>query len=497
MNNLLEMNNIEKYYGASKAVDGVSLEVKQGEVHALLGANGAGKSTLMKVLFGEIPFNGGEIIFDGSRFVPGMKWKASDIGISMVHQELSAIPELTVAQYMFLGREIKNGIFVDDVAMEKLAGEYLARVGAEILPTDYVGLLSVAELQLLEIAKALTFHIKLLVMDEPTTALDDVETESLFKIIADLKEQGISIIYISHRLSEIIRIADRITVMKDGKYVKSLEGENTSEDELVRLLAGREIISVRKETNESLKNAETVLEVRNLSTKTKLSGVSFSLKKGEILGLAGLVGSGRTETARAVCGIDSKLSGTVFINGKQVKINSPKDAARYGICYLSEDRNLEGMIQNRSIIGNSVISSLHKYKKGMWLDDKQMLTDTVDYNARVKTKYSGPHAEITSLSGGNCQKVIVSRWLIRNLPILIFDEPTKGIDVGAKDEIFQIIKDIVSNGHSVILISSIMDELLENCDRIIVTNEGKVSGELDISEASNEKIMGIITGRDE
>lgn len=494
MGTLLEMHAIEKYYGSVKALDGAALEVREGEVHALLGANGAGKSTLMKVLFGELPYDGGTILFDGKELKPDTAWKASLLGIGMVHQEISVVPVMTVAQYMFLGRERKKGLFIDDRAMEEEAARFLEQTGVNISPSEQMGSLTVAKQQLVEIAKALTFHVKLLVMDEPTTALGDKETALLFKIIRSLKAQGVSVIYISHRLEEIGQIADRITVLKDGRFVTTLDGKTTEKEELIRLLAGRDIVSGKKESKPALKDAPKVLEVRNLQMRSIPSDISFSLGKGEILGLAGLMGSGRTETAKAICGIDPKIAGEIRINGKAVKINSPKDAAKHGICYLSEDRNREGMIQNRSIIANSIISSLNRYQEGFKLNDKRMLEDAVEANRRLNTKYSDPHAPITSLSGGNCQKVIISRWLIRDLPILIFDEPTKGIDVGSKDEIYRIIQEIAKDGHSVIIISSETDELMRNCDRIIVLSEGRVSGELDAAEATPEKIMEYAMG---
>ena len=494
MASLLQMHDIEMYYGAVKALDGASLEVQNGEVHALLGANGAGKSTLMKILFGELPYNSGTILFNGRELKPGTSWKANDIGISMVHQEISAVSVLTVAQYMYLGREKKKGLFVDDRAIEKDAAYFLKKLGVEVAPDELMGSLTVAQQQLVEIAKAFSIPVSLLVMDEPTTALGEKETEHLFEVIRSLKEQGVSVIYISHKLEEIGQIADRITVMKDGKYVRTLDGKTTERAELIRLLAGHDIVTSKKEADPALENAPVVLEVKDLCTESLLSNVSFSLREGEILGLAGLMGAGRTETAKAICGIDPKLSGDILIRGKRVDIRSPKDAVESGICYLSEDRNKEGMIQSRSIIANSVISSLDRYGKGLSLDDRRMTDDAVAYNTRMGTKYSDPHAPINSLSGGNCQKVIIARWLIRDLPILIFDEPTKGIDVGARDEIYRIIRDIAKNGHSVIMISSETEELLQNCDRIVVMCDGTVSGELGIAEATSEKIMNYAIG---
>lgn len=494
MDTLLQMNGIDKYYSGVKALDGVCFEVRKGEVHALLGANGAGKSTLMKILVGELDFDSGTIFFDGNTLDCGSKWKQSNFGISLVHQEISVVPVLTVAQYMFLGRENHKLGFVNDSVIEKETAKYLKKIGADISPSEMMGSLSISQQQLVEIAKALTHNIKLLIMDEPTTALGDKETEALFDVIRELKASGVSVIYISHRLEEIGRIADRITILKDGKFVKTTDGKFTDKNELIRLLAGRDIVSVRKETNEKLKNAPVVLEIRHLETAGIVSDISFSLRQGEVLGFAGLMGSGRTLTSKTICGIVPKLSGEVLINGKPVDITSPKKAAEYGICYLSEDRNADGMIQSRSIIANSVISSLDRYKSGLVLDDSRMLGDAVEYNRKMKTKYSDPHAPINSLSGGNCQKVIIAKWLIRNLPIMIFDEPTKGIDIGAKDEIYQIIKDIASKGNSVILISSETDELMQNCDRIIVMCEGRISGEMDISDATPEKIVKYAMG---
>lgn len=491
---LLQMNAIDKYYHGVKALDGVSFEVEKGEVHALLGANGAGKSTLMKILSGELDFDGGTVVFDGHTVEAGLKRKQSDFGISMVHQEISVVPVLTVAQYMFLGREKSRCAFVDDRTMEKDAEAYLEKTGAKIAPSKLIGELTVSQRQLVEIAKALTYNIKLLIMDEPTTALGETETEALFDVIRELKTRGVSVIYISHRLEEIGKIADRITVLKDGKLVRTMNAGDADKNELIRLLAGRDIVSVRKATDEKLKDAPVVLEVKGLGTDSFLSDISFTLRQGEVLGLAGLMGSGRTLTSKVICGIVPKSTGEVFINGKKADIRSPKEAAEYGICYLSEDRNTDGMIQSRSIIANSVISSLDRYQTGLVLDDEKMLRDAVEYNKKMKTKYPDPHAPINSLSGGNAQKVIIAKWLIRDLPIMIFDEPTKGIDVGAKDEIYGIIKDIVKAGHSVILISSETDELLQNCDRILVMCEGRISGETDIADATPEKIVRFAMG---
>lgn len=313
---LLQMNNIDKYYSGVKALDSVCFEVQKGEVHALLGANGAGKSTLMKILVGELSFDSGTVIFDGKTLDSGSKWKQSDFGISFVHQEISVIPVLTVAQYMFLGREKNKCGLINDRAIENEAVKYLKKIGANILPSEMMGSLTVSQQQLVEIAKALTYDIKLLIMDEPTTALGEKETEILFDIIRELKENGVSIIYISHRLEEIGQIADRITILKDGRYVKTLDGRSTEKNELIRLLAGRDIVSAKKETNKKLKDASVILEVRNLETSSILSDINFTLRKGEVLGFAGLMGSGRTLTAKTICGIVPMTNGEILVNGK-------------------------------------------------------------------------------------------------------------------------------------------------------------------------------------
>jgi len=493
MEPLLSMQNITKCFDTVKALDRVQLEVASGEVHALIGANGAGKSTLMRILCGELDYEEGEVSLEGKEVFP-RECSMRDAGVVMIRQELCVIPELTVAQYLFVGREPVKGLSIDDRRMVAEARELLKNVDAEFSPEERLGDLSVAEQQLVEICKALSFQVRLLVLDEPTTALGNQEIEKVFEIIRKLKQKGVSIIYISHRLEELFTISDRITVMRDGKYITTLDTASTQKVELIRLLAGRELKTTKKTASNVPPDAETVLEVRHLSTEALLRDVSFSLRKGEILGLAGLMGAGRSETARAICGIDPKTEGMILVNGKEVSIRSPKEAARNGICYLSEDRNAEGLVPNRSIIANTVLSSLDQYQRGLALNDEKMLQDAIDYNARLKTKYSDPHATITTLSGGNVQKVIIARWLKRDCPIFIFDEPTKGIDVGAKDEIYQIIADLVKNGHSVILISSEEDELFNNCDRILVMSEGKITGELDISEVTREKIMTYAMG---
>lgn len=492
---LLYMHNINKTYGQTKVLDNVEFSLAKGEIHALIGANGAGKSTLMKILCGEIDFDGGEIELNGKKTVPDSYGKMMEMGIVMLHQELSTVNGLTVAQYIFLGREPENGVFINDKKMIGEAEKLLEIIEADFSPDELMDNLSTPQKQLVEIIKAISFDLKILIFDEPTTSLGDRDVQKIFRIMKSLKEKGITIVFISHRLNELLAVSDRITVMRDGRYIKTLTTAETNENELIALLAGREMQAKRKkQTSLVPEDAETVLEVKNLSTVSLLKNVSFSLKKGEILGLSGLTGAGRSETARAICGIDEKISGEIRLNGKKVRIKSPKSAVENGLCYLSEDRNTEGYIPGRSIIGNTVISSMERYQKGIFLDDEKMALEAEEYNEKIKTKYADPHQDITSLSGGNIQKVLIAKWLIKNPQIFIFDEPTKGIDVCAKDEIYGIIQQIVKDGHSVILISSETKELMDNCDRIVVLCEGRVTGELPINEVTEEKLISYQTG---
>jgi len=486
------MCNINKYYADVQALVDAKLDVSYGEVHALIGANGAGKSTLMKVLCGEIAYESGTIEFEGKEIKPIAGKTMMEMGIVMIHQELCTIPNLNVAEYIFLGREFTKHGLIDDEKMVEEASKLLEKIEADFSPLDMISDLSMAHLQQVEIAKALSYDLKLLILDEPTTALGEKETKKIFEIIEQLKQKNISVIFISHRLEELLQISDRISIMRDGKYIDTLVTKNTEKNDLVRLLAGRDLVDQQKSKSNVAKDAKVVLEVNNLSTPL-LKNVSFNLKQGEILGLAGLSGSGRSETAKAICGIDEKISGDIYINGQKVKIDSPKKAKECGICYVSEDRNIEGFIGIRSIIQNTTLSSLEKYENGLALNDEKMLKDTLDYNKILDTKYADPHAPISSLSGGNAQKVIIAKWLINNPQIFIFDEPTKGIDIQSKDEIYKIINNIVKDGHSIILISSETKELLNNCDRLVVLNEGKVTGELMIEDVTQSKLVELST----
>ena len=470
------------------------IEVLPGEIHALIGANGAGKSTLMNTLYGILRPDSGEILFEGRKVqfhsIPG----AQRAGIFMVHQELNVVNDLTVAQNIFLGREPMRRFSVDDEKMVREAGELLSGMGIDIDPAERMGDLSPAKQQLVQIAGLMSRKLKLLILDEPTTALGEEDVERLFAMMRLFKEKGISMIFISHRLDELFSVSDRITVMRDGSFVSCHPSREMTKEQLIFDMTGKVVNDREREAGRIDPEAPVVLEVSGLCTKPLLKDIGFSLKKGEILGLAGLMGSGRTETARAICGIDRISAGTIKINGERVRIRSPKDAASYGIGYLSEDRNTEGVIPGKNLIFNTAISSLDRYRKGFAADDEKLTEDAVRFNEMTGTVAPEYSSRIESLSGGNKQKVLIARALMQNLQIIIFDEPTKGIDVGAKDEIYEVIESLAEEGHSVIVISSETEEIRSLCDRTIVLYEGTVAGEIPAGQMTPERIMYYAAG---
>lgn len=491
---ILSMKNVIKYFDGTQALKNGCLDIKKGEIHALVGENGAGKSTLMNILCGVLQADGGTVNYMGGDVsFPNVR-RANESGIVMIYQELNSIKDLTVAQNMFIGREIKKGPFINDAKMAEESEKFLKSLGSDINPTSRVSELSVAEQQMVEIAKALTNDIKILILDEPTTALGNNDAELLFKVMLDLKKRGISMIYISHRMEEIFRISDRITVMRDGEYIKTVDTAETNKDEIVRMLVGHELKNNVKQKSNVSPDARVRLEVKNICVPDRVRNVSFSLKEGEILGISGLMGAGRSELVRGICGIDEISGGEIFINGKRVKIKSPKQAKELGICYLSENRNEFGLMLEKPIVDNTVMSSIEKYRKFGILSDSDMIDDAEKYNSIVKTKMPSVFDEAKNLSGGNRQKVIIARWLISDLDVMIFDEPTKGIDVGAKDEIYSIINSLAQSGKSVIIISSEISELQTVCDRILVMSEGALTADLDISGVTREKIMQCALG---
>ena len=493
---ILRMQGIQKYFSGVHALKGVDFELKAGEVHALMGENGAGKSTLIKVLCGIHKRDGGTVEYFGEEVNFANIADSQAAGISVVHQELNMMNHLTVAQNMFIGREPKKGVMIDDSRMIREAKALFDKIGVKIDPTVKLGELTVGKQQMVEIAKAVSRDCKLLILDEPTAALTQPEVEELFKIMNDLKAKGIGMIYISHRMDEINRISDRVTVMRDGEYVGTANTAEVTKDDIVKMMVGRVIMGDKKEVSAVPADAPVILEVKNLNAGKAVKNVSFQLRKGEILGFAGLMGAGRTEVARALYGADPKQTGEIYINGKPVNIKTPEQAVKNGICYLSEDRKRYGLMLGKSVAENSAIASVDKFIKNGWIDDKAMAETAAEYNAKLRTKTPSMEQLLKNLSGGNQQKVIIARWLIKDCDIFIFDEPTRGIDVGAKSEIYTLIEDLAAKGKSVIVISSELAEIQRMSDRVIVMCEGRITGELDIADATQEEIMKYATMRD-
>lgn len=496
MSVLLEMKGISKRFRGVQALNGVNFDLREGEVHALVGENGAGKSTLMKVLTGIHQPDAGEIFYLGKPYAVKNIGESQALGISMVHQELNMMNDLTVAQNIFIGREIRSGFIIKDNDMVKETRAIFDHIGIDIDPKIKLGRLTVGKQQMVEIAKAVSRNCKVLILDEPTAALTQTEIDELFRIMADLKSKGIGMIYISHRMDEIKTISDRITVMRDGEYVGTVDTDSVTKDEIINMMIGRVVYEDPKTHSEVPEDAETVLEVKNLTSGNLFKNVSFKLRKGEVLGFSGLMGAGRTEVARAIFGADPIDSGEIYVNGKPVSIKSPKDAVNLGIGYLSEDRKRYGLMLDKSVAENTALASLDKYIKFGIINDRKIKEEAQIENAKLKTKTPSMEQALKNLSGGNQQKVIIARWLIKNSDILIFDEPTRGIDVGAKSEIYTLMNELARSGKSIIMISSELVEILRMSDRVLVMCEGKKTGELDISEANQEKIMQLATKRE-
>ena len=492
---ILTMKGIDKSFPGVHALDHVDLEVRRGEVHALMGENGAGKSTLMKVLTGIYSKDEGTITFEGKEVEFTNPREAQDAGIVIVHQELNMLGHLTVAQNIFIGREFMKGKFSDDRKMNEEARKLFDQLGIDIDPTETMSRLTVGKQQMCEIAKAISHDAKVIIFDEPSAALTEAEIEELFKIIRDLRERQLGIVYISHRLDEIKVITDRVTVMRDGGYVGTLITKDCTKEDIINMMVGRVIYEDPKTESQVAKDAPVVLKVEHLNAGRMVQDVSFELHKGEILGFSGLMGAGRTETMRALFGADPKQSGDIYINGEKVDIKTPKDAVSHGIGYLSEDRKRFGIIVDKTVAENSTMASLDEYMKGLFIDKKKEKEVAQKYVDILKKKTPGVDQLVVNLSGGNQQKVVIAKWLVRNCDILIFDEPTRGIDVGAKSEIYHLMNELVAEGKSIIMVSSEMTEILRMSDRIVIMCEGRKTGELGIEEATQERIMHAATLR--
>lgn len=492
---ILTMKGIKKAFTGVQALKNGELELREGEVVALMGENGAGKSTLMKILTGIYQKDEGSIVYNGKEVAYKGPSESEAAGIAIVHQELNMMNDLTVAQNLFIGHEMMKGAFIDDQAMNQKASEFFRLLNIDINPAVRIGSLTVGKQQMVEIAKAISGQAKVIVFDEPTAALTDSEIEELFKVIRDLRAKGAGIIYISHRMDEINQISDRVTVMRDGEFVGTLITKDCTKNDIIKLMVGRTIFSEPKTKSAVPEDAPVVLKCEHLNRGNAVKDVSFELRKGEILGFSGLMGAGRTETARLLFGADPCDSGSIYINGQEVKIHSPKDAVRAGIGYLSEDRKRYGLVIDKSIEENTVISSIENFMRGIFIDQKKTKEVSEQFAKDLKTKTPSVSQMVKKLSGGNQQKVVIAKWLCRDCDILIFDEPTRGIDVGAKSEIYNLMEKLVKAGKSIIMISSELPEVLRMSDRVVVMCEGRVTKTLNIEDANQEVIMEAATNR--
>jgi ribose transport system ATP-binding protein len=495
---ILCMESISKSFPGVQALDDVDFEVAVGEVVALVGENGAGKSTLMKILCGAYRKDAGRIFLQDQEIEIESPHHAQQLGIAIIYQEFNLTPNQSAAANIFIAREPRQGglgrflNFVDRQRMEREAQGHLDRVGAHVPASELIRDLSVAQQQMVEVAKALAVDARIIVMDEPTSALGEDEVETLFEIIATLKEQGIAIVFISHRLEEVFRISDRVVVLRDGRRIGSMPISQATSDEVIRMMVGRELTEMFYK--EQAEIGAPLLEVRGLTRRGVVEDVGFTLRRGEILGFAGLVGAGRTETARLLFGVDRKDAGEVWIDGKQVNINSPVEAVAAGLGFVPEDRGLQGLVLKLPVLENIVLPTLDNHSRVGWLDQRALYTTAQDYVGKLNIRTPHLRQKAMFLSGGNQQKVVLAKWLALHPQVLILDEPTRGIDVGAKAEVHALMSQLAQAGMGIIMISSELPEILGMSDRILVMHEGRVAAILDRSEATQEKIMAYASG---
>ncbi|HVW48898.1 MAG TPA: sugar ABC transporter ATP-binding protein [Trinickia sp.] len=495
---LVSISGLCKSFPGVRALDRCKFELLAGEVHALVGENGAGKSTLMKVLSGVYQKDAGEIRIDGRPVEIRDPRGARDLGIGIVHQELNLMNHLSAAQNIFIGREPRRalGMFIDERELNRRAGAIFARMHLKLDPRANVGRLTVAMQQMVEIAKALSFDSRVLIMDEPTAALNDAEIHDLFRIIRQLQSQGVGIVYISHKMDELREISSRVTVMRDGQYVATVPTATTPIETIIALMVGRELDMTQRRASVA-SDGEVALDVKGLTRGKTLRDVSFSVRKGEILGFAGLMGAGRTEVARAVFGADAIDAGEIRVHGRAVSIRSPQDAVRHRIGYLSEDRKQFGLATGMDVASNVVMPCLRKFASfGLFLDKRRIDEAARGYVDRLRIKTPSVHQQVRLLSGGNQQKIVIAKWLLRDCDILFFDEPTRGIDIGAKTEIYRLLDALAAQGKAIVMISSELPEVLRMSDRVLVMCEGRVTGELSRAQASQEEIMRLATQRE-
>jgi len=492
---LLELRNVSKSFSGIQVLKDIDLEIIPGEVHVLLGENGAGKSTLIKILTGAYTKDSGEIYWEATKIEINNPLDAMNLGIATIYQELNLIPQLSVYENIFLGREIKNGgkfSFLNRKAMKAKANEYLKRLGQDISPDAKISSLGVGKQQLVEIAKALTIDTKLIIMDEPTSSLSEAETEQLLNTIFELRRQGISVIYISHKLDEVKRVGDRVTILRDGSKIDTLNVKNTDTDTMIQLMVGRNL--TEKYPKKEFKTGDEGLRVEKLRLKGSKNEASFSAYQGQILGVFGLVGAGRTELARGIFGIDPTETGRIFVFGQEVSIKSPEDAIKAGLAFITEDRKSEGLFLDQTLEFNITIANLKNFKKNTFLHSEKLKTISRKYINELQVRPNDINKDARKLSGGNQQKVVIAKWLCTDARVFIFDEPTRGIDVGAKVEVYRLINSLVESGAVVVIISSELPEILGICDRVLVMNDGKITADLPRELATQEKIMKAATG---
>ena len=495
---LIEVRGLHKAFSGVPVLEGVDFELRAGEVHALMGENGAGKSTLMKILAGVYEKDKGEVLVDGHAAALGSPRAAQALGIAIIHQELQLMPHLTAAQNLFIGREPRRlgGLLLDEARLNREAHAVFERLGLRLDPRTPVAALTVARQQMVEIAKAISLHSRVLIMDEPTAALNDGEVADLFRVIRQLQAEGVGIVYISHKMDELQRIADRVTVMRDGRSMATLPMAGTSVDTIISLMVGRALVYEAAPVPDTSREP-VALRVRGLGRGHAVRDVSFELRRGEILGFAGLMGAGRTEVARLVFGADPREAGEIEVHGRAAAIRTPVDAVRHGIGYLSEDRKHFGLATGLDVEANIVLASLPRFAGRTGLVDDGATLDTAGRLVRqLQIKTASTQQPVKLLSGGNQQKVVIAKWLLRDCDILIFDEPTRGIDVGAKAEIHKLMRSLAAEGKAIIVISSELPEVLRLAHRILVMCEGRLTGELSAAEATQERIMTLATRRD-
>ena len=504
MSELLKMVGIGKSFGPVRALNGVDLTLNSGEVLALMGENGAGKSTLMNILSGSLVHYEGEIYIDGKREQIGSPLAARGLGIAKIHQELQMVKELSIAENMFMGREKVNKLgLVDKRAQEEEAKQYLKMLELDLNPKRQLKTLRVGEQQMVEIAKAISLNARILIMDEPTSAISKTETEQLFRVIRKLSSEGVGIIYITHRMEEVFEIANRLTVLRDGQYIGTVNAADTDRNQIIAMMVGREISDMYPKTevpigDEVLRVEHMSLRIKDGSSSRPLSDVHFTLRRGEVLGIAGLLGAGRSEICECLFGVHpSGASGDIYIDGEKVEIRSPRDAIDKGLAFATEDRKGKGLVLFRSIGENMSLPLLKKFTKGITMDVKAEKAEWDVQMDGMRIKAPSVHTLCQTLSGGNQQKVVLGRWMITKPKVLLLDEPTRGIDVGAKAEIYQMINELAGQGIGIIVISSELPEVMGISDRIITLCEGRVTGEFSREEATQEKLLYAATLREE